>query len=92
MGLSLEQLFDRWEDFCHDLDLSEVDYTPTEVDGVMDWDEMFSLYDASIELFQERTGYSQRTIDRIYTGVVSDVTMDIWFKGPWRDGDFILKE
>ena len=92
MGLSLKQLFDKWEEFCYELDLYEVDYTPTVVDGVMDWDEMFSLYDASIKLFQARTGYSKRTIDRIYCGVVSDATMDIWFKGPWREAGYVLKE
>ncbi len=92
MGLSLEKLFEKWEEFCYDLDLSEVDYWPTVVDGVMDVDEMFSLYDATIELFQERTGYSQRTINRIYCGVVTDATMDIWFKEPWRKAGYTTKE
>ena len=92
MGLSLEQLFEKWEEFCYELDLYEVDYTPTQVDGVMDVDEMLSLYDASMELFQERMNYSQRTINRIYNGPCTDATMDIWFKGPWHESGWITKE
>ena len=92
MGLALEQLFDKWEDFCYSVKSYEIDYSPTEVDGVMDRMEMSCLFDATMDAFQEKMGYSSRTIARIHTGPCYFDSMDIWFKEFWRGEGYVLKE
>ena len=92
MGLTIEQLLNNWENFCWNLDFIEVDYTPTQVDGVMDGSEMMCLFDATVEAFQEEMGYSNMTRERLHSDPCFIDAIDIWFQRPWREAGYTWKE
>jgi len=84
MGLSDSKLISTWEDF---ISIHKIYYHKTELD---DW-EVMDLFDKTIDAFQEKRGYSEKTIERLY-GYLSDYVHDQWFKQYFGVGGFIWKE
>lgn len=97
MGLSLAQLFDNWENFCSTYEIS---YSPKDRSSTnVDYDEMFTMFDRTLEDFDDEMGYKKqdprflsKTTRRLLDGILETDTMDIWFKGPWREGEWVWKE
>ena len=97
MGLSMEQLFDNWENFCSTYEIS---YAPKDLSQLnVDYDEMLEMYDKTLSDFDDEMGYKKdypiylsRTTSRLLAGPFGSDTRDIWFKGPWDRGEWVLKE
>jgi len=97
MGISLEQLFDKWENFCSTY---EINYAPSDGSSVnVDEDEMCEMFNRTLSDFDYEMGYKRcspvllsKTTSRLLAGPLGPDTWDIWFKGPWRRGGWVLKE
>jgi len=90
MGLSLERLFDNWENFCSTYEIS---YWPRDRSSCnVDEDEMLEMFDLTMDDFIDEMGYSAKTRERLHSGPFGPDTRDIWFKGPWCKGEWVWKE
>ena len=85
MVLTTDKLFEEWQDYVNGEYL--IYYKDT-----LDEDEAINFFDTTIEEFCEEQGYSERTMERLYSDTLIMEVKDAWYKALEDDYKFTHEE